>query len=139
MKKRTMILLIIILILFIYLSIVISSLNTVISNNSLYYIENEDDIIHNVTIKILDKNNKTVHENNYTLFSNEHVQYQRVIQRKLPFYSPSINWSDGIYTFILSVDNILSDNITINIDQFMTICANLYRHDVPIEIQIATE
>lgn len=138
MNVKTVFSLLVIFVLLFYLFNLISSLTTVITPISLYSIENEDDQTHKVTIEILNKNNNTIHKQNYTLLSKERISYRRIIQRNLPYFSPTLNWSEGIFTFNFTVDDIISDNITMDIDQWMTISVDLYSKGIPLKIQVTT-
>ena len=69
----------------------------------LYCIENEDSIVHNVTIEITD-NSEILLKENYTLNPNDEVCYERSLgwYPKIMWYP--ITWSEGIYTFRVYVE-----------------------------------
>jgi len=109
----------------------------------LYYIRYNDTIPHNLTVEIFDENNISVFMNNYTIKSDTNIRFNRELQWFLPFPSTFVTWYDGMYTFNFTVDNNISNEITIDINQYMTVAVEIKpsinnEEKVDIEIKIWT-
>ena len=146
MIRRKKIVIIIVLFIFLsgYLFFLILPLVLVGSPTPVYYIRNHDEQIHFISVEILDENNVSVLQENYSLKPEESVRYERQINWHLPIPKYFISWSDGIFTFNFTLDNNISKSITREMYQYETIDVSLYfkgHYDpepIPIEIQILT-
>jgi len=110
---------------------------------SVYYIDNNDSIAHDVTVEIFDEHNVSVYKKSYLLGSNKSVDLDREVQWWFPFPSKFITWNDGVYTFNFTVDYNYSKEITLNVTQYETISVDVFEMEppdvfVPIRIRIAT-
>ena len=103
----------------------------VVSPASLYYINNHDEVTHNVTVEIFDEHNVSVFKKHYTLGHDESVDLEREVNWHLPFTSSFITWYDGVYTFNFTVDNNVSKDIVRDINQYETIMVGLDSTDYP--------
>ena len=106
----------------------------------LFYIENEDNISHDVRVEIFDENNISVFNQTYILSSNSRVKFDREVSWNFPFPSKLVTWDDGMYTFNFTVDNNSSNEITREIDQYMSVVADIIpssnEDEVVIDIKI---
>ena len=114
-----------VIILLVYLFFLVFPLLLVGTPTSLFYIQNEDSISHNVTVEILDEQNTTVFNTSYFLDDNERVYVDREIHWYFPFPSTFITWSDGEFTFCFTVDNNVSDQITRDINQYESVSVDI--------------
>jgi len=89
----------------------------------LFYIENEDNISHDVRVEIFDENNVSVFNQTYILSSNSSLDFDREVSWNFPFPSKLVTWDDGFYTFNFTVDNNSSNEITRDINQYMSVTA----------------
>jgi len=112
--------------------------------SSVYSIKNYDDIVHNITVEILDNQNNTVMMQNYTIQPNQTINYDREIRWHMLLPSEHVTWSHGTYTFQFTVDNNISDQLNTRIWSVQTISVWLYyqgyndEEPTPIEIGIYT-
>jgi ABC-type dipeptide/oligopeptide/nickel transport system permease component len=88
-----------------------------------YYIGNEDVIPHNITVEIFDEKNISVFSKYYTIESDSNIRFDRELQYNFPFPSKIVTWYDGKYTFNFTVDNNSSNEITRDINQYMSVTA----------------
>ena len=143
-RKSILIIIIIVIVLFLYIFFLVFPLALVGPPCSLYYIDNDDDKTHNITVEIFDEDHVSVFKHNYILSSNESINFKREIRWYLPFPSTFITWNDGVYTFNFTVDKNVSHQITRDINQYESICVDLYSEDhqsseiIPIRIRIVT-
>lgn len=117
----------ILLILFVgyYLFFLVFPLVLVGPPTSLYYLSNHDDVSHNVTVQIFDDSNITVLKKHYILDTNESISLDREIRWYFPTPSTFVTWSDGVYTFNFTVDNVVSEEVTEEIGQYLTVAVRL--------------
>jgi ABC-type dipeptide/oligopeptide/nickel transport system permease component len=120
-KKIIVILFIILLGLYI-LSVYIPLLSPTIAV-PLFYIENEDGVSHDVRVEIFDENNVSVFNNTYLLGANNSTRFEKEVSWNFPFPSKIVTWYDGKYTFNFTVDNNSSNEITRDINQYMSVTA----------------
>ena len=141
-RKRIIPLTVVVIILCVYLFLLVFPLVLVGSPTLLYYIHNNDDKTHSLSVEIFDENNVSVFQKNYTLQPDETTDYDRTVNWHLPFPSTFISWSDGLYTFSFTVDNNVSKSITRDTNQYETIFVDLYSNYaskiIPIRIRIVT-
>lgn len=144
LKKVILIIITLSIILFLYLFYLVFPLILVGPPCSLYYIYNNDNKTHNITVEIFNENHISIFEHSYQLGSNESVSYKREIRWHFPFPSMFITWDDGLYTFNFTVDKNVSNQITRDINQYESISVDLYEKNyqssdiIPIRIRIMT-
>jgi len=110
----------------------------------LYFIENNDGILHTITIEFFDEHNHSLLMKEHDLKANDSFQFSRQRYWNVPFPSTSVTWASGTYTLNVTVDNIHSDQIQKRIDEYATFLIDLYSLNpnsneiIPINIEIIT-
>lgn len=144
MVRNWKIIIILLIILGGYLFFLISPLLLIGFPAPVYHICNHDTQTHFISVKILDENNISILQKNYSLNPGETIRYERQINWYLPIPTCFISWSTGVFTFNFVLDEHISKNITTEIWVYQTIDVFLYpkKYDeskpTPIEIKIAT-
>jgi len=126
-----------------YLFFLIFPLMLVGPPTSLFVIRNKDSISHEVIIEIFNEKNVSVFKKTFQIDNKQNVNLDRNIRWWLPFPSTFITWSEGMYTFNITVDHIYTKEISRDINQYETIDIEVFSMDynkvlIPIRIRIIT-
>jgi hypothetical protein len=125
MSWKRIVIVLCVLFLGIYLFFLVFPLLLVGSPTSVYFVGNEDDNTHNLTVEIFDEQNVSVLKETYVLDANESIFYNREVRWYFPFPSSFVTWSDGLFTFSFTVDNSVTNQITREINQYVTVAVDI--------------
>jgi len=125
LRKRFILITILFSIFLVYLFFLIFPLVFVGVPTALFYVQNEDDMAHNVFVNIVNEQNMTVFNTSYFLHGNESIYVDRELRWNVPFPSTFVTWSDGEYTFHFTVDNNVSDQIARDINQYESVSVDI--------------
>ncbi len=106
--------------------------------SSVYDIKNFDDEVHFINVVVFDENRNPIYQDMDNLEPNENLELEREVNFIPPIPSNLFTWVDGPYTFYFTIDDSITENITIDPWPYETICVWLYFNEEPIDILIST-
>lgn len=106
--------------------------------SSVYDIKNYDDEVHLINIVVLDESRNPIYHDMVNLEPNEKLELERELNFIPPIPSNLFTWDDGPYNFYFTLDDNITENITIDPWPYETICILLYFNEEPIDIMIST-